>query len=271
MSFGYDQQEVEGCSVRTCNNHQIQTYCTKDCPSTCAAGQRASFNLALCQWSCSCDTSKCISKGPKCPAGMKLANIVHEEGCCPFDDEKGYTCVCDEAPTCQPGSHSSIDPETGCHLPCEKVNVCPSVDFKECSLSGGTVIRVGPCQTCHHDQCQLSECSVSKSRKRISFGDYVSEGDVFETTCNGSCQSSTSYGDSECKICSPVQHDKVRVTLRSVLDSSKTRDFLISQVKECQCSTVPCDFATHAPKPAAVADSSSDSTSSQSDDSYYNY
>ena len=127
MSFGYDQHEQEGCSIRTCNNHQIQTYCSKDCPNTYKDGQKATFNLALCQWSCSCDKSACVNKGPQCGPGQKMANFVVDEAdsCCPFDDEKGYTCICDAAPTCPPGQSSPTDPDTGCPLPCEVTNICP--------------------------------------------------------------------------------------------------------------------------------------------------
>ena len=272
MSFGYAQHEQEGCSVRTCNNHQIQTYCTKDCPSSCAVGQRGTFNLALCAWSCSCDTTACVNKGPKCPAGMKLANIVHEEDvCCPFDDEKGYTCVCDEKPVCSSGFHSPLDPVTGCHLPCEQVNICPvQVDFKECALSGGTIIRVGPCQTCHHEQCPANKCTVSKSQKRITFGDFSSTGDDFELVCSGSCQSQTGYVDSECSVCSPDQFETKRITLHNVLDARQTKEFLVSRVTSCSCSTAVCDFSTHAPQPATIADvSSSDYDDDDADSSEY--
>ena len=73
-----------------------------------------------------------------------------------------------------------------------------------------------------------------------------------------------------CNICTPVEHENVTMTLRNVLNKSKTQDFVVAQVSKCECKSVPCDFSTAAPLPAAVeADTEDDSYPSMMDSLIY--
>ena len=83
----------------------------------------------------------------------------------------------------------------------------------------------------------------------------------------------TGYVESSCKICTPVEHENVTMTLRNVLNKSKTQDFVVAQVSKCECKSVPCDFSTDAPLPAAVENDTQDESiyddsSYQSSDDY---
>ena len=58
---------------------------------------------------------------------------------------------------------SNKDPDSGCHLPCEPVYVCPAFSQSDCDLTGGIAVAAGPCTICQYQPGEATDDAVCEA------------------------------------------------------------------------------------------------------------